>query len=243
MGTEQGEGDGAVPAEPAAKTMQVVVHSIAGEELLAMQCQADWIVSDIAGKVEPKLTGLWQVKLQLVDKVLQGNECLGDLASSGELELTAVFLRDTVAGVYAAWACSILVLHPDHRATYLWYDDYWEDPLVRSCPQKTAAEWASEEATGSWSLDGVNLSANAVEDYLSDDLHLTAKVTRSPEALKQGISEIMLVTRLYHKFGGDAERSTEPEEKIFYRVCHFDDETAVQLDEHGPGKHGDPAAT
>jgi len=85
MGTEQGEGDGAVPAEPAAKTMQVVVHSIAGEELLAMQCQADWIVSDIAGKVEPKLTGLWQVKLQLVDKVLQGNECLGDLASSGEL--------------------------------------------------------------------------------------------------------------------------------------------------------------
>jgi len=114
---------------------------------------------------------------------------------------------------------------------------------VRSCPQKTAAESASEEATGSWSLDGVNLSANAVEDYLSDDLHLTAKVTRSPEALKQGISEIMLVTRLYHKFGGDAERSTEPEEKIFYRVCHFDDETAVQLDEHGPGKHGDPAAT
>ena len=51
------------------------------------------------------------------------------------------------------------------------------------------------------------------------------------------------VPRLYHKFGGDAERSTEPEEKIFYRVCHFDDETAVQLDEHGPGKHGDPAAT
>ena len=29
-----------------------------------------------------------------------------------------------------------------------------------------------EEATGSWSLDGVNLSANAVEDYLSDDLRL-----------------------------------------------------------------------
>ncbi|CAE7516700.1 unnamed protein product, partial [Symbiodinium necroappetens] len=158
-------------------------------------------------------------------------------------ELTAVFLRETVAGVYAAWACSILVLHPDHRAAFLWYDDYWDDPLMRSCPQRTAAEWASEEATGSWSLDGADLAANAFEGYLGDDLHLTAKVTRSPEALKQGISEIMLVTKLYHKFTGDAERSTEPEEKEFYRVCHFDGEPAVHLDEHGSGKRADPAAT
>ena len=32
-----------------------------------------------------------------------------------------------------------------------------------------------EEATGSWSLDGADLAANAFEGYLGDDLRLTHK--------------------------------------------------------------------
>ncbi|CAE7302060.1 unnamed protein product [Symbiodinium natans] len=225
----------------AAKTLRVVVRSLGGEELLALEADAAWTVAAIASKVElePKVTGVVRVKLQLDGKVLEGGERLEDVDSGGDLDLTAIVIRESVAGVYAAWACSILILHPDHRAAYLWYDDYWEDPLRESCPQRSAEEWASEETSGTWSLDGVNISAHAIEGYLGDDLELTASIASSPDALKQGISETMLVCKLYHKFGDD-ERSATPEEKSFYKVCHFDEEAAEHLGEDAPGKHPRP---
>ena len=90
-----------------------------------------------------------------------------------------------------------------------------------------------------------------LRDHASHQVHCQAVHGHGPRPLPHALPHsdmsvtchVGTVPRLYHKFTGDAERSTEPEEKEFYRVCHFDGEPAVHLDEHGSGKRADPAAT
>mmetsp|Transcript_54260 Transcript_54260/g.126658 ORF Transcript_54260/g.126658 Transcript_54260/m.126658 type:complete len:246 (-) Transcript_54260:174-911(-) len=212
--------EGQPVSSAATETVRVLVRSLGGEELLNVDVPATSTVQSISAQVKPKSSGLWVTKLQLAGQVAEAHQCLGDLGHQ-DLEFTAIFVKESVAGVYAAWACSILVLHPDHRVAYMWYDDYWDDPLRESAPQRTAAQWASEETSGTWSMDGVDLEGEAVDRFLGDDVQFTAKVATTPDALSQGISEIILVSKLFHKFG-EQERATNPEEKTFYKLCHFD---------------------
>eukprot|EP00435_Cladocopium_sp_Y103_P059830 s826_g21.t1 len=228
----QGEGAGSEPA-PSSPPAEVVpapvpmlrVLGLSGDPLLEVEAQDDWTIGYIKQQVveaQRVRCHPWQLKLQLGDQPLQDDNVLGDLEKK---DLTAVVVKESVAGVYAAFTCSILVLHENGRVAYGWYDDYWSSPIRESCGSiPTSFIVESERTTGDWKVEGMTLKMTAEEEDMGDSLRIEATVANSAEALKEGISEMILVAKLWHHFSDSKEKS-EPEEKTFYKIHEWPDES------------------
>eukprot|EP00434_Breviolum_minutum_P028504 symbB.v1.2.025217.t1/scaffold2438.1/size79063/2 len=211
------------PSQPTTveTTSMLRVIGLSGAPLLEVEAEKEWSIGHVKLQVvaaQRIQCHPWQLKLQLRDRPLKDVEVLNDLVLEEALpELTAVVVKETVAGIYAAFTCSILVLHENGRVAYGWYDDYWSSPLRESCgPVQTTFIAEDRNTTGNWTVEGITLKITAVEEDMDDNLQIEASVASSADALKEGISEMILVAKLWHSFN-----STEPEEKTFYKVWEW----------------------
>lgn len=204
----------------------VVVRAVnlAGAEVLRTALPCSTPVRDVqsaAGKamVSPACC----IKLMAGETILRDEACLGEYAKGEELQLTATKGLPDVAGVYAAWSCSMLVLRPDGGVFYGWYDEYWEGPKKHECVQRSYQEWLAEEPTGTWSIDADgNIVGDAIEGYLDDHLTFVARIVHSDKGLVEGLSTLTLEVDIGHAFGGMAEEDGQPEKKTFYLVSSAD---------------------
>ncbi|CAK9111012.1 Uncharacterized protein SCF082_LOCUS51550 [Durusdinium trenchii] len=182
------------PSSASAPKRRLRVVGLSGDTLLDIEAEETWTVGFIKQKVafeERILCKPWQLKLQLAERPLQDGEILKDLEAE---ELTAVVVKESVAGIYAAFTCR-----------------------ESAGPMQNCYIAGGEEATGDWTVEGITLKLHAQEDYLGDDLMLEAQIASSADALQEGISETILVAKIWHKFR-ECERSLEPEDKTFYKI-------------------------
>jgi len=194
--------------------VEVEVVSLAGDELFKSNIDLSAGISHIRHAVAEAMSVAHQsVQLVLGSLIVKDCQFLSDHAQEGErLTLCAAVISwPDIAGVYAAFTCSIFVFKANGDVFDGWYDDFWDSPLKQCCVQRDPEEWASHPPTGTWTYD-ISVGKIAGE---CRGMKFEAEVVHSDEGLVEGISTLTLQANLYHSFLTDKE----PEKKTYYLVA------------------------